>query len=961
MVIARGEITVVKLSDGTSQYTHIRYSENSNGNPMIVNSTPTTKYMGVAITTSPTAPAGYSSYAWSKFVGETGRGVESVDEEFYLSSDKTSQTGGSWLPDPPPWISGKYMWTRFKTTYTNPAGTEYTTPSVSSEWEAVNDIQIGGRNLLKNSGVSATGTSYSLSGYYWTNTSDMVPGNKYTITIEGNLSVGQTGWHFNLYTDNPVTYQTAINLYDEHKIGDNKWIGTFIIPNLTAGQSFTGQSTLYALPFNQEHALPASVTRIKLEKGNKATDWTPAPEDVAADIAEVSDTLSNLSDTIIPALEDNLITKAEQSAIKASLKQFQNEKADLDAQYSIIYYNSKLTNPAKTNLLNAKNGYGTKYTALDTAITNILNVASGEISTALQTAYTTAFTNYKTSLATLSTRLSEATRSIEDKISADVDNLEIGGRNLLKYSEMKNYGGGNLSQNTFYTINKDKIIATGQSLSSALPGFKVETVTNTEVTVSGYCSVTTGVGLYYMCFNSADTATGNQIANDITVDTNGYFSKTITINAPAGTAYINVGIGSTANANYWISAKLEKGNKATDWTSAPEDVDESIAKTTPFINGTQTAATSTWKGIAPFSKLENGQQITYKLPFNGVSNATLNLTLSDGSTTGDIACYFKSTSRLTTHYGQGSVIRLTYLVNNLIGATNYTGWWADANYYTDTIDRLRYNTNIQAKTAITAGWLVVADASNQFFHLAYNVPFRIDKPILYAQNSISASSTGNSNYTVYPSFSVRTNSLNSSLSFTTYNILYVKGTLNGLEFTPKQTPNLYTTTEPTYDDGFVYLAIGQMGTTYQAFLYGQHELYVYKNGGFKSLTASSVKTTIDQYYLSTLSTALSGGAWQDTMPVGGSANYMWKRTKIIFNDGTAEYKPSANGRNMADEMFTVLTKDGEKFGCFVDGDNPNSLYINANYVSYPELLKRNGVFVNGIASFFNRPKLTIIL
>ena len=77
-------------------------------------------------------------------------GVESVDEEFYLSSDKTSQTGGSWLPDPPPWISGKYMWTRFKTTYTNPAGTEYTTPNVSSEWEAVNDIQIGGRNLLPN-------------------------------------------------------------------------------------------------------------------------------------------------------------------------------------------------------------------------------------------------------------------------------------------------------------------------------------------------------------------------------------------------------------------------------------------------------------------------------------------------------------------------------------------------------------------------------------------------------------------------------------------------------------------------------------------------------------------------------------------------------------------------------------------------------------------------------------------
>jgi hypothetical protein len=54
---------------GTSQYIHIRYSPNSNGNPMYT--TPNT-YIGVAVTTSATAPTGYASYAWAKLTGDKG-------------------------------------------------------------------------------------------------------------------------------------------------------------------------------------------------------------------------------------------------------------------------------------------------------------------------------------------------------------------------------------------------------------------------------------------------------------------------------------------------------------------------------------------------------------------------------------------------------------------------------------------------------------------------------------------------------------------------------------------------------------------------------------------------------------------------------------------------------------------------------------------------------------------------
>lgn len=73
--------------------------------------------------------------------GATGKGVSSITEEYYLSTSKTTQSGGSWVTTPPTWSSGKYMWTRSKIVYTNPASTVYTAPVCDSSWEAVNDLE----------------------------------------------------------------------------------------------------------------------------------------------------------------------------------------------------------------------------------------------------------------------------------------------------------------------------------------------------------------------------------------------------------------------------------------------------------------------------------------------------------------------------------------------------------------------------------------------------------------------------------------------------------------------------------------------------------------------------------------------------------------------------------------------------------------------------------------------------
>ena len=133
-------------ADGTTYYTWIKYSDNSDGSNMYETPNDNTKYIGIAVNkTTSTESSDKSDYTWSKFRGENGedgRSVTSITEEYYLSTSKTTQEGGSWVTTPPTWEKGKYMWTRSKIVYDNPYGVEYTTPICDSSWDITNDLSI---------------------------------------------------------------------------------------------------------------------------------------------------------------------------------------------------------------------------------------------------------------------------------------------------------------------------------------------------------------------------------------------------------------------------------------------------------------------------------------------------------------------------------------------------------------------------------------------------------------------------------------------------------------------------------------------------------------------------------------------------------------------------------------------------------------------------------------------------
>lgn len=142
---------------------------------------------GVKGDTGPKGPQGAT--------GATGTGVASMTQQYYMSDSKTTQSGGSWVESMPTWSYGKYLWTRYKVTYKNPASTTYTAPICDSSWEAVNEETVKRQSAIETkaneitSKVSETYVSNSAFEHYQKNMSTQFTQTKKDFTWSINQSV----------------------------------------------------------------------------------------------------------------------------------------------------------------------------------------------------------------------------------------------------------------------------------------------------------------------------------------------------------------------------------------------------------------------------------------------------------------------------------------------------------------------------------------------------------------------------------------------------------------------------------------------------------------------------------------------------------------------------------------------------------------------------------------------------
>ena len=510
----------------------------------------------------------------------------------------------------------------------------------------------------------------------------------------------------------------------------------------------------------------------------------------------------------------------------------------------------------------------------------------------------------------------EDTDASIQQVQDNLDNLEIGGRNLLKNSKALT-DNWRLDQATVSdgvvtvtpTTNRDR-----RMYQMPAAGYWAWTI-GQEYTVSVAARSDNGASFVFQA-NGA----GRGSKSIVTDSTWKRYSLTF-VASQAGTGSMAFSIVETSDKTIQFKEpKLEYGAKATDWTPAPEDtqadIDTALAQSVEYIIGTQTAATGNWTGVSSsLTELKDGTQIRYWLPYAGSGNASLNLTLKDGTATGAIPIYRQGGSassagvvtanRVTTHFPAGTSISMVYGVNRVVSAVysgttytgTFTGWFADGAYDSgNTYNRIRMQNAITATTAITAG-RIICGTSSGYKNIGANIAFDLSYPLLYAASAITATKTGDNNYLQINGISASNNGTITSGGAN--KTLYLKGTVSGNTFTISASPFM-TTVIPTSADGFYYIPLGMMYSATAIYFISSNRLYAYIDGAFQPVDTAAVLRAQDAKNLATAvygTCSTAAGTAAKSVACNNFVLFNGARIQITFTYANTASVPTLNVNN----------------------------------------------------------------
>ena len=259
----------------------------------------------------------------------------------------------------------------------------------------------------------------------------------------------------------------------------------------------------------------------QVEKGTKATDWTPAPEDLATVTA---------------------LSKVDQKADSISTT-VTNNKTDADSKF-----------------------------------TNVNQTISGIQSTVASKAD--------------ASQITQLSNQINLKVDqTDFDNLEIGGRNLLPNSSFESsFDGGwsysymsNLFQKDGFIYIKKPNVTNSRTFLTYYVTDMSEYDEGEEYTFSIDFHTSTldadggSTSSFVRMLNANGSIIKDGLMSNIDPDKcrNGYtrFSGTGVIQKGTTKLQVTLAISGSVIGSFWVRhAQLERGNKATDWSPAPEDM-----------------------------------------------------------------------------------------------------------------------------------------------------------------------------------------------------------------------------------------------------------------------------------------------------------------------------------------------------------------------------------------------------
>lgn len=316
-------------------------------------------------------------------------------------------------------------------------------------------------------------------------------------------------------------------------------------------------------------------TKFLLTTGNKILDWMPAPEDTELEVTNAKNIANNAAQTA---------TTAKSTADSASSTA---NTASSNASTAL-----STANTAKTTATNAQSTASTANTNATTAI-NTANNANSTASTANNTANTAKST-------------ADSAKIKAEEADSKIKNLEVGGVNIAPNT--KTFVGWNMdATQSVDSINGFTVYHYKYTDTSAYKDLQkyglFEPTPNTEYTLSFWAKGNGKIKSFFYpnCVisgvNSQGVKTSSSDGNIQTTlsDTwTRYWITWKTLSSVTGIKSLIPCRQETESSEVFLyGVKFEKGNKATDWSPAPEDVDLEINNAhNAASNAQQTANTA---------------------------------------------------------------------------------------------------------------------------------------------------------------------------------------------------------------------------------------------------------------------------------------------------------------------------------------------------------------------------------
>ena len=469
--------------------------------------------------------------------------LKSTVAEYYVSTSNTSQTGGSWSTTSPAWQSGKYIWQRMKYTYTD-GSTNYSTPVCIQGAKGDTGAQ-GSQGIQGPKGDKGPQGEQGIQGQKGNTGATGPQGPKGDTGAKGDA--GEKGQ--SLTKSTPQWYSSTSNTSQT----GGSWVES--MPTLEQGKYIWLRYKLtWANPTATTYTTPTLEMVVEAVK-TVSSKQTSLEQNLDGFKTTVSNTYA--TKTIVTNLSNNLKNNySTTSDMNSAINQKANE---ITSTVSETYATKTTVNDLSNNL---KNNYSTT-----SAMNSAINQKGDSILSTVSSTYTT---------------------------KADFNNLTVGGTNLLLNSKDYNNAAWN---NDKATITSDIYMGTKvyktQGTAWNTIAYKMNDLfsrkmieLNTDYTFSAYVkssasTYTPNISFYghadFHTHSNTKVGTANTSWQKVSITFK--FKSINSCAADKGHSIRFEPTTASSNGEYIMvcGLKLEKGNRATGWSPAPEDADKAIS------------------------------------------------------------------------------------------------------------------------------------------------------------------------------------------------------------------------------------------------------------------------------------------------------------------------------------------------------------------------------------------------